>query len=70
VEGLIRGQGVCNITYIHIHECDNFSVSRNMFNIYYYAYDDFFFFFSCFVDYEISRILLNLTKPVRGSKVI
>ena len=33
---LICGQGVSEITYIHIHECDNFSVSRNTF-IYAYA---------------------------------
>ncbi|XP_062165551.1 plant cysteine oxidase 1-like isoform X2 [Alnus glutinosa] len=26
VEGLIRGQDVSDITYIHIHECDNFSI--------------------------------------------
>lgn len=28
---LIDGQSVSEITYIHIHECDNFSVSGNMF---------------------------------------
>lgn len=30
-KGLVCGQAVSEITYIHIRECDNFSVSENMF---------------------------------------
>lgn len=31
IKGLVCGQAVSEITYIHIHECDSFSVSIKIF---------------------------------------
>ena len=33
IKGLVCGQAVSEITYLHIHECKNFSVSENVFVI-------------------------------------
>lgn len=33
--GLLCGRAFSEITYVHIHECDHFSVSRNNYNYVY-----------------------------------